>query len=933
MNRQDLAGSMELGSRLKILNHQLHDRYMTKLPLGISLLLCIAGLAANGQVVINEIMYHAPNDLDDLEFIEFYNAGKEAVDLSGWAVNKGIDHKFVAGTKITPDGYLVLCRNRDRFKQQYGFEPGGVFEKSLSNDAEKIELINAQGKKVDAVHYQSHAPWPMGPDGGSSSLERICPSSKGNLAENWASSAPSPDRLKPAGSPGKRNGSFSATLPPVISVKAPPGMARPGEPLLVEATVKSKSPVKEVSLRYRVAGAGTETKETAIPMTHASGEKFTAQIPGQKTNQIVRYRIVATDHQGATRTYPAENEPRPALSSFVFGGASLGKIPGAMIFHPDEAAFKKAQQQRKSGNRGGMMMSEEDQQRWGAYQILENGLNLPDTWAQILIEQNAGFETRTKMQPVFAARQKEKEQLIEKTVEAPDLKDQMPKLPEKVKAFRSDLAAALKPALTKEQGNQLTEWQQQTGAASMQWGPDTALRRIVPVELAFYGATRRDINAGQFEKLKNLSLTLLKERSGLTNAIKDAMSGKGDWGKVQEQGQELSEKLRKEMETVLTPDQVKEIAQENQPPSFMRFRGGSKPGGANPRRAAFVFIDEKSGVPQLFDFVDVEPRSAGFKVHFHKDQPLRGMTGINLIFEYNDRFVLAEPLAYEVYRRVGNAAPLADFYRLWVDGDVVGYHLMVEQPNRSFLSRNKIKGDGNMYKILWYEQGVVGQHEKKMNVQTGHDDLVKLVDSLEKTRGAEQWAVIEKNFNVGQVINYFALNMCLSHWDGFFNNYFTYHDLKGTGKWEMYPWDQDKTWGFYDGLQEGAVFYDMPITMGMEGDSPPWAKKGEKVRGFRGGHWWREGGYFSKPLLANPEFRKRFLARTKEILEKVYTEASFFPVIDGMRERLKEEVALRAAAIHEDPKEAEDRFEKNLASLKEHLVKRRQFLLAQDELR
>ena len=34
----------------------------------------------------------------------------------------------------------------------------------------------------------------------------------------------------------------------------------------------------------------------------------------------------------------------------------------------------------------------------------------------------------------------------------------------------------------------------------------------------------------------------------------------------------------------------------------------------------------------------------------------------------------------------------------------------------------------------------------------------------------------------------------------------------------MYPWDQDKTWGHYDGLGADELFFDMPLTFGMDGD-------------------------------------------------------------------------------------------------------------------
>ena len=141
--------------------------------------------------------------------------------------------------------------------------------------------------------------------------------------------------------------------------------------------------------------------------------------------------------------------------------------------------------------------------------------------------------------------------------------------------------------------------------------------------------------------------------------------------------------------------------------------------------------------------------------------------------------------------------------------------------------------------------------------------------------------------------NFFAVRMVLSDWDGFFNNYFTYHDLNGTGQWTMYPWDEDQTWGIIGMRGRGQVFYNMPLTFGMSGDVPPGQPRGGgRAGGFGfgfggGGGWWRPPGWFSGPLLANPQFRKLFLARTKEILETTYTEEIFNPIIDAMEERLQ----------------------------------------------
>jgi hypothetical protein len=150
----------------------------------------------------------------------------------------------------------------------------------------------------------------------------------------------------------------------------------------------------------------------------------------------------------------------------------------------------------------------------------------------------------------------------------------------------------------------------------------------------------------------------------------------------------------------------------------------------------------------------------------------------------------------------------------------------------------------------------------------------------------------------------------------------------------MYPWDQDKTWGYHDAIRGYEVFYDMPTTFGMKGDRPPgYPKNLPAPQNFSTASWWRPGGHFSQPLLANPQFRKLFLARTKELLETVYTEEVFFPLIDKMGDRVKEDVRIRAQIRGENPKQSAEHLRRNLESLKEHLTKRRKFLLEQDEIK
>ena len=66
------------------------------------------GSTASSEVMINEIFYNSPNDLETLEFVELHNSSDEAVDLSGWSFDKGIKFKFSDGSTIRGRGYLVL---------------------------------------------------------------------------------------------------------------------------------------------------------------------------------------------------------------------------------------------------------------------------------------------------------------------------------------------------------------------------------------------------------------------------------------------------------------------------------------------------------------------------------------------------------------------------------------------------------------------------------------------------------------------------------------------------------------------------------------------------------------------------------------------------------------------------------------------------------
>ncbi len=143
--------------------------------------------AADSDVVINEIHFHPGHVCEYEEFIELYNRGDQAVDLSNWFFAEGVVFTFPEGTIMLPGAYLVLAWDPDALAAAYGLSANDVFkyEGRLSNNGEDIVLFNALAEQVDRVRYDDRFPWPISSDGTGPSLELINPDQDNDKAGNW----------------------------------------------------------------------------------------------------------------------------------------------------------------------------------------------------------------------------------------------------------------------------------------------------------------------------------------------------------------------------------------------------------------------------------------------------------------------------------------------------------------------------------------------------------------------------------------------------------------------------------------------------------------------------------------------------------------------------------------------------------------------------
>ncbi|MBN1420418.1 MAG: lamin tail domain-containing protein [Planctomycetes bacterium] len=150
--------------------------------------LAMAPGAIAGSVVINEIHYKPADKTLGLEFIELYNTGPIAVDLSGWFFSDGIVYEFPAQTLIQADGYAVIAEDPETFEKTFKFAPLGPYEGNLENEGERIVLRNGAGEIEDEVEYKAEFPWPVAPRGYADPIDLFQPGLDGETFQGIGTS-------------------------------------------------------------------------------------------------------------------------------------------------------------------------------------------------------------------------------------------------------------------------------------------------------------------------------------------------------------------------------------------------------------------------------------------------------------------------------------------------------------------------------------------------------------------------------------------------------------------------------------------------------------------------------------------------------------------------------------------------------------------------
>ncbi len=151
-----------------------------------------APVLCNDPIVFTEINYNSDSLLNMGEFVELYNNSTNAIDLTGWYLQDGVDSAtnkfyFYQNTILNPGAYLLVSNDTAALRKFHGKLPNqiGDFSFNFSNGGEVIKLVNPFDILKFSVHYNDSIPFTDSADGDGYTLELKSKTGNMNDGTNW----------------------------------------------------------------------------------------------------------------------------------------------------------------------------------------------------------------------------------------------------------------------------------------------------------------------------------------------------------------------------------------------------------------------------------------------------------------------------------------------------------------------------------------------------------------------------------------------------------------------------------------------------------------------------------------------------------------------------------------------------------------------------
>lgn len=205
------------------------------------------------------------------------------------------------------------------------------------------------------------------------------------------------------------------------------------------------------------------------------------------------------------------------------------------------------------------------------------------------------------------------------------------------------------------------------------------------------------------------------------------------------------------------------------------------------------------------------------------NQRFYGFKKFSLKNNYDDKSLMREKVAADVFKNAGVPVSHTAFYELYVDHgngpEYFGLYTLVEEVDGEVLDTQFSSDDGNLYKpedgSANFVEGTFSTEdfEKKTNEDDEDwSDIIALFDALHddtRTTDPASWREnLEAVFDVDGFLKYLAVNGIIQNWDTYGrmpHNYYLYNNPEN-GKLTWIPWDNNEA--LQDGKLGGSLALD-----------------------------------------------------------------------------------------------------------------------------
>lgn len=193
------------------------------------------------------------------------------------------------------------------------------------------------------------------------------------------------------------------------------------------------------------------------------------------------------------------------------------------------------------------------------------------------------------------------------------------------------------------------------------------------------------------------------------------------------------------------------------------------------------------------------------KIVFEEGKTLQGeKRKINLNSEWTDKSYIRQYISSFLMEKAGVNSFKSSFVALYVNNRYYGLFLQVENMDKAFLADRGLDVKGNLYKAtkdgacLSIYDNINKHWEKKSNKKGDWNDLKQLIQELDTISDLNFYKYLQSNFEYDKLISITAMNMLIQNGSTNYHNYYMFHDINGNRKWQMLPWDLDKSMSYYN---------------------------------------------------------------------------------------------------------------------------------------